>query len=184
VRDWNDMLDERDSDGKLTALAMALNSVVANGCDCGEDEPWTCIGCLFEQSLHEQFDEIERLRHENADIKREAEAREEEADKLRLELANTSSGNAVLTEQVSELERENADLRRQLKAAKGEAQRTVYVAHNFADESKMLADLPMPGACYATSAEAAKHIDLDKSCAEFPEHVTAVTLTARKVGKP
>jgi len=24
----------------------------------------------------------------------------------------------------------------------------------------------------------------DKSCAEFPEHVTAVTLTARKVGKP
>lgn len=136
------------------------------------------------RELHEQFDEIERLRHENADIKREAEAREEEADKLRLELANTSAGNAVLTEHVSELERENADLRRKLKAAKGEAQRTVYVAHNFADESKMLADLPMPGACYATSEESAKHIDLDKSCAEFPEHVTAVTLTARKVGKP
>ena len=75
------------------------------------------------------------------------------------------------------------NLAKQLAESQGEAQRTVYVAHNFRDEQKMLDILPMPGACYPTPEEAAKHLDMELTCEEFPEHVTVLTLTARKVSK-
>lgn len=61
---WTSMTEERDSDGKLTKLAQALDAIEGNGCDCGTDEPGTCLACLCEEALHEQFDELARLRGE------------------------------------------------------------------------------------------------------------------------
>jgi len=62
VRRWHDMVDERGADGNLTTLAQALDAISGEGCDCGEDEPGTCLGHRCEAAIHEQFDEIERLR--------------------------------------------------------------------------------------------------------------------------
>lgn len=59
---FEDMIEQQDSQGNLTKLAMALSALIDNGCDCGQDEPGTCLGCLCEAALREQFEEIARLR--------------------------------------------------------------------------------------------------------------------------
>lgn len=48
---WSDMNYERDAEGNLTPLAIALDSISGNGCDCGEDEPGTCLACVCEAAL-------------------------------------------------------------------------------------------------------------------------------------
>jgi len=61
--------DERGPDGLLTPTAMALDALVDNGCDCGVDEPGTCLACRCEAAIrHERAErdaaraEVERLR--------------------------------------------------------------------------------------------------------------------------
>jgi len=46
-----DLCNERDSDGKLTDMALACDALSDNGCDCGEDELGTCLACLCEKAL-------------------------------------------------------------------------------------------------------------------------------------
>jgi hypothetical protein len=58
---FEDMIEQRDSEGKLTRLAMALHALADHGCDCGTDEPGTCLGCLCEAALREQFESLGRL---------------------------------------------------------------------------------------------------------------------------
>jgi hypothetical protein len=58
---WSDMQHERDENGKLTPLAMALNAIYDYGCDCGDDEPGTCLTCLCENALKDMY----RKLHEN-----------------------------------------------------------------------------------------------------------------------
>ena len=50
---WNDLDDERDASGKLTDLALALDALGNHGCDCGEDEPGTCLACQCEAGLRD-----------------------------------------------------------------------------------------------------------------------------------
>jgi len=43
--------DERDEHGFLTDMALAVESLEDNGCDCGTDEPGTCLACRCEAAL-------------------------------------------------------------------------------------------------------------------------------------
>jgi len=61
--------DERDEHGYLTDTALAIEALENNGCDCGTDEPGTCLACRCEKALRserarvtELTAEVERLR--------------------------------------------------------------------------------------------------------------------------
>jgi hypothetical protein len=54
---WADAIVERDEDGRLTPLAMALDAIRDHGCDCGEDEPGTCLACLCEAALRDLWEQ-------------------------------------------------------------------------------------------------------------------------------
>lgn len=43
--------EQRDANGNLTDLALACNALQDNGCDCGTDEPGTCLACRCEAAL-------------------------------------------------------------------------------------------------------------------------------------
>lgn len=60
--DWNSANFERDADGMLTPLAMALDALSDYGCDCGNDEPGTCLACLCETALRSMYEERDALR--------------------------------------------------------------------------------------------------------------------------
>lgn len=49
--------EERDESGLLTAWALAHDALEDHGCDCGTDEPGTCLVCHCERALR-----VERLR--------------------------------------------------------------------------------------------------------------------------
>jgi hypothetical protein len=59
--EWLNAQHERDNNGNLTPLAMALNAISDYGCDCGDDEPGTCLTCLCENALKDMY----RKLHEN-----------------------------------------------------------------------------------------------------------------------
>jgi hypothetical protein len=52
---WLDMANDRDASGDLTPLAQALDCIGGTGCDCGVDEPGSCIGCVCESALKWQW---------------------------------------------------------------------------------------------------------------------------------
>ena len=54
--------NERDNHGALTDWALACDALADNGCDCGEDEPGTCLSCLCESAM-----KTERARAERAE---------------------------------------------------------------------------------------------------------------------
>jgi hypothetical protein len=189
VRSWNYMQEERDVEGKLTSLALALDAISGEGCDCGEDEPGTCLGHRCETAIHEQFDEIEKLRLENNNLRRAV-------------LVRSLSTDGLLDDSLDRLRAENADLRRQLddwrsgrctyavhalprrqsahafivdddSASKGEAQRIVYVWATMESEAIDIATRSIE----ATDASRAN--ELRKTWTGYTKH--AVTLTATKV---
>lgn len=52
------MKNQRDSNGLFTALAQALQALEDYGCDCGNDEPGTCIACLCEVALYDLWTQL------------------------------------------------------------------------------------------------------------------------------
>jgi len=58
----NDYRNERDEDGELTDMALAMDALVDLGCDCGVDEPGTCLACICERALRAERAEAEKLR--------------------------------------------------------------------------------------------------------------------------
>jgi hypothetical protein len=50
-RDQVSDIDERDADGNLTDWALAFDALGDCGCDCGVDEPGSCLACLCEQAM-------------------------------------------------------------------------------------------------------------------------------------
>ena len=58
---WFHAKNDRDENGELTPLALAIDAIEGNGCDCGEDEPGTCLACLCEAALKYLFEKLERL---------------------------------------------------------------------------------------------------------------------------
>jgi len=63
-RDYNEMFDEQDSEGKPTSPSYALHAIMEDECNCGKDEVkhGTCTRHLCEKAIYEQFNEIEELR--------------------------------------------------------------------------------------------------------------------------
>ncbi|MFA5053207.1 MAG: hypothetical protein WC565_04075, partial [Parcubacteria group bacterium] len=48
---WSELDSERDANGEFTPLAMALQAISDHGCDCGTDEPGSCLACVCEAAL-------------------------------------------------------------------------------------------------------------------------------------
>lgn len=101
--EWGRMNEERDENGELTDLALALDAISDVGCDCGTDEPGSCFACLCEAALKSLHARISELESALAEIK------------------DRSNDNAVLASQaidarnraevaLAEREREIADL--------------------------------------------------------------------------
>lgn len=44
-------VDQRDACGQLTLLALALDALEDHGCDCGVDEPGSCLACRCKAGL-------------------------------------------------------------------------------------------------------------------------------------
>lgn len=63
---WSDMIEQRDSEGKLTDLALALNALAETGCDCGTDEDVSCVGCLCERALKGLWEQLDAANTEVA----------------------------------------------------------------------------------------------------------------------
>jgi hypothetical protein len=72
---WLEREYERNEDGTYTPLAMALQALGDNGCDCGTDEPGSCLGCLCEAALRKVVAELEAMRAESATLRAELAAR-------------------------------------------------------------------------------------------------------------
>ena len=53
IMNWAEIKDQRDTDGNLTDLALAVDALEDHGCDCGTDEPHTCLACLCEAGMRE-----------------------------------------------------------------------------------------------------------------------------------
>src|SRR3990172_393384 len=54
--------DERNSYGALTDWALAFDALSDYGCDCGDDEPGTCLACVCGRAMR-----TERARAEKAE---------------------------------------------------------------------------------------------------------------------
>ena len=48
--------EQRNTAGELTPLALAIGALEDYGCDCGEDEPRTCLACLCEAALKDLWE--------------------------------------------------------------------------------------------------------------------------------
>ena len=59
---WDEITNQRDAAGCLTDLALAVDALEDHGCDCGTDEPGTCLACLCEWALRGLWEDVERLR--------------------------------------------------------------------------------------------------------------------------
>lgn len=61
MSDWRSQKDQRDAQGLLTPLALALDAIEDNGCDCGVDEEGSCLACLCEAALKDAWARLARL---------------------------------------------------------------------------------------------------------------------------
>jgi hypothetical protein len=57
---WFHAKNERDENGELTPLALAIDALEGNGCDCGEDEKGTCLACRCEAALRYLYEKLDR----------------------------------------------------------------------------------------------------------------------------
>lgn len=49
-----DEREERDENGELTPWALAFDAIADHGCDCGVDEPGTCVACRCARALRNE----------------------------------------------------------------------------------------------------------------------------------
>jgi hypothetical protein len=61
---WLEIIDQRDNHGNLTALALAVDALVNEGCDCGPDESGTCVFCRCEAALKALWERLEKAETE------------------------------------------------------------------------------------------------------------------------
>jgi len=59
--DWTQIMEERDDKGQLTDLAIAADALDDLGCDCGTDEPGSCLLCVCERAIRKLVDDIAAL---------------------------------------------------------------------------------------------------------------------------
>ena len=65
----NWLAGERDAEGNLTPLALALDALSDHGCDCGTDEPGTCLACVCEAALRALWTRWQQARGADAEVK-------------------------------------------------------------------------------------------------------------------
>lgn len=53
---WHALSEQRDEHGNLTTLALAVDAIEDAGCDCGADDPGTCLACVCEAALKELWE--------------------------------------------------------------------------------------------------------------------------------
>jgi hypothetical protein len=96
MSNWLDMKNERNENGELTDLALALDAIAEDpeGCDCGVDELGSCRLCLFETALKSQWTELTTLRAqlaaaqlESSELRTSQRWFQEECTRLRSELS-------------------------------------------------------------------------------------------------
>ena len=66
---WSQRRFERDDNGLLTPLAMALDAIADYGCHCGNDDLPTgkkCLCCLCENALRDQWEQLNGYRPKEA----------------------------------------------------------------------------------------------------------------------
>ena len=61
--------EERDSDSNLTPWALAADALMDHGCDCGVDEPGTCLPCLCEAAMRAERAEKNALQEANIQMR-------------------------------------------------------------------------------------------------------------------
>jgi hypothetical protein len=56
--------NERDENGLLTPLALALDAIADCDldCDCGNDEPGTCLVCCCENALRDLWEKLQQTK--------------------------------------------------------------------------------------------------------------------------
>src|SRR3990172_11229022 len=88
--------DERNSYGALTDWALPFDALSDYGCDCGDDEPGTCLACVCGRAMR-----TERARAEKA----EAEVARLAARIEELEAGVAAGKSAALLTRIEVLER-------------------------------------------------------------------------------
>ena len=108
----SDDLDERDEHGDLTDWALACAALVDHGCDCGTDEPGTCLGCVCERAMRAERAKVDALTAENKRLC---------ADLARMitEAGESMRGSGLLTAMNDDLTAENARLRGEVEELAG-----------------------------------------------------------------
>jgi hypothetical protein len=85
---WLNMAEQRDVDGNLTDLALALNAISDIGCDCGTDEDESCVCCLCEQALKCLWEQLESAKAEVERLKAELREAVKRGDFIQGELTS------------------------------------------------------------------------------------------------
>lgn len=95
--------DERDENGNLTDMALALDALEDFGCDCGEGEEGTCLPCRCEKALR-----TERSRADLLDVEIKGLCGDLGTHKAMLKAAMDAI--AALKQELKHLEEENGRL--------------------------------------------------------------------------
>jgi len=99
--------DERDAAGNLMPWALACDALSDNGCDCGEDEPGTCLACVCERAMR-----AERARAEWAEARADAERTTiESIEQEAAELGHDVDGDESVADFMRSLVRERDEAR-------------------------------------------------------------------------
>lgn len=131
---WHNIEQQRDSNGNPTAVAKAIQAIIDNGCDCDERDGecgGECFPGLCEAAIHEQFDEIARLRASLAP--RESSPELAEAETFARSQARSGYRNDKLI--CGELDRLRAEVARLSQSASAHPVDTVDVIQYVAGES-------------------------------------------------
>jgi len=62
VEGWSDAKNQRNAHGDPTLLALAVEALVDNGCDCETDKEGTCLACRCEAALRDLWERVESYR--------------------------------------------------------------------------------------------------------------------------
>lgn len=118
---WSDTIHEHDTAGNLTPLAMALNALVDEGCDCGNDEPGTCLECLCEAALRDLWEQLRECHERERRLLEATETIEAQRNMTMLPLPSTIRERAEAHGAILEAARRRRDSDNPTKEAKSSA---------------------------------------------------------------
>jgi hypothetical protein len=66
--EWAAAAKQRDSAGRPTSLALALDAIAGNGGDCRGDKPRSCLVCRYEAALRDLYAQLKKSEEINKDV--------------------------------------------------------------------------------------------------------------------